>query len=100
MQLASRIGKSCTQPPCAISLVPLIWYIMSTNRSFHLSAPVELSLKSPRVGNPVGGGTAAVASALSWSRKSVRLSICVSICCGNPGRGIMSASRYIVVVHY
>ena len=57
---------------------------MSTSRSFHLSASVELSLKSPRVGNPVGGGTAAVASALGWSTKSVRLSTCVSICCGNP----------------
>ena len=43
----------------------LTWY-MSTNRSFHLSAPVELSLKSPRVGNPVSGGTAAVASALVY----------------------------------
>ena len=62
----------------------LAWYIISTNRSFHLSAPVELSLKSPRVGNPVGSGTAAVASALSWSTKSVSLSICVSRCYGNP----------------
>ena len=62
----------------------LSWYIISTNRSFHLSAPVELSLKSPSDWNHVGGGTAAVASALNWSTKSVRLSICVSICCGNP----------------
>ena len=44
--------------------------------SFHLSAPVELLLKSASDGNPVGDGTADVAS--------VRLSICVSICCGNP----------------
>ena len=57
---------------------------MSTSRSFHLSVPVELSLKSPRVGNPEGGGTDAVASALGWSTKSVRLSICVSIFSGNP----------------
>ena len=44
----------------------LTWYIESTSRSFHLSAPVELSLKFSSGGNPVGGGTAAVASALSW----------------------------------
>ena len=49
-----------------------------------MSAAVKLSLKSPTVGNPAGGGTVAVASALSWSTESVRLSICVSICCGNP----------------
>ena len=52
---------------------------MSNIRYFHLSAPVDLSLKFPRVGYPEGGGTAAVASTLSWSTKSVRLSICLDL---------------------
>ena len=44
--------------------VDLTWYIMSCSKSFHLSAPVELSLKSSNDGNPVGGVTAADASSL------------------------------------
>ena len=56
-----------------IQRADLTWYIVSTSRSFHLSARIELSLKSPSDGNPVGGGTVAVASALSWPMKSVRL---------------------------
>ena len=53
----------------------LTWYVLSTSMSFHLSVPVKLLLKSPRVGSPVGGGAATVASALTWSTKSVRLSM-------------------------
>ena len=71
--------------PCCVWILraDLTWYIRSCSRSFHWSAPVKLSLKSPSDGNPVDGGTAAVASALSSSTKSVSLSICVSRCCGN-----------------
>ena len=65
----------CADLTCA----DLTWYIISTNRSFHLSAPVALSLKSPSDGNPVGGDTAAVASALSCSTKSAKLSICLDL---------------------
>ena len=42
-------------PRCVWRLcADLTWYIMSTSKTFHLSVPVELLLKSPRVGNPVG----------------------------------------------
>ena len=77
----------------------LTWYIVSSSRSFHLSAPIELSLKSPRVGNPVGGGTDTVPSAITCSTRSVRLSICVLICCGNPvGAVRLSIFVYHVVI--
>ena len=42
----------------------LTWYIVSTSRSFHFSAPVEFSLKSSSDSIPVGGGTADVASSI------------------------------------
>ena len=63
----------------------LTWYIISTNRSFHLSTPVALSPKSSSDGNPGGGGTAAVASALSWSTKSARLTMCLDLLCESRG---------------
>ena len=61
-----------------------VWILcadLTCSRSFHLSVPVELSFKSPNDGNHVGGGIAGVASALSWTTKTVSIYICVSRCC-------------------